>query len=96
MSLVSHQATPLRLGILFHLAIELIRDDAVLVDDGTQDQVISLLFNQLVAVCANLVEACRCSNPKDSFPGTGPCQAIVQLVREFQTSSIVFVLRVVV
>ena len=55
--LLTHKTPSLRFVSLFVLTFNLIDKDAVFIDDWTQNEIVSLLFYQFVAVSANLIEA---------------------------------------
>ena len=57
MSLISHQPAPLRPIIVFCFTFKFIYQYSVLVDHRTQNQIISLLLDQVVSICADLIEA---------------------------------------
>lgn len=71
-------------------SLNFVANDPVFVNEGTKDKVSSLLLDQDVSICANLLEASRDSDPENSFPGILPCECIVQLVCELQSVLIIF------
>ena len=95
-SLFTHKTPSLWFVTLLVFTFNLIDKDAVFVDYWTQNEIVSLLLHQFVAVSANLIEAHRCADPENSFPGTSPCQTVVQLVSKLQTWLVVFIVRIVV
>ena len=95
-TLLSHETSSLWLVSRLCFSFYLVHNYSVLVDDGTQDQIICLLLNELVTVSAHLIEPKRSSDSEDGFPGAGTRQTIVQLVRELEPRLIVLVLRVII
>ena len=72
------------------LSLDLVDNDPILVDQGAEDQISCLLFDEDIAIRANLLKTSRSSDPEHSLPCISPCESIVELIRELKTIFVFF------
>ena len=87
MVLILHQRTQILICLVISNSFKLVAYQAIFVDEGTYDKIVCVIFNQIVAISADLVPASRSSNPKDGLPGILARQTSIKFVCEFETGS---------